>query len=464
MKSIGGGYRCDCGVRDIGDCPAGIDCRAELGAVIPGTSLVPAVTPEPDILDMLPAHSELGASSCYRWWPCPASVLASQGYPDRPSQAARQGTAEHALAEMCLRSGQDAVEYVGRVVEKIEILDDAAERVQEYLDDCRSLISHQFGIEEKFSLAEYDPPLPMYGTVDFWAYWEDDQLLVIRDYKSGWLTVEVAENPQLKYYALGAVITLAKKGLPVSRVRVGINQPRRAGLTEHEYTPMELAAWSVDLLEHARATMAPDAPFLAGEHCRFCKKSGDCLAQAEYNLSTAQLEFSDSEVAVFTGDHAPTGTPPDPATFTPEQIGGILDRREEIEVWFNAVESRARVLEGQGIDVPGWKVVLTRGREAWKNKTDPIDAIKAQGCDPFEPVTLASPAQIRGRIAEMLERIPEWKKSTKKARVEYARKILAPLLHKPPTGEALVADSDSRPALAGGVTEFTLIAGEPENP
>ena len=76
------------------------------------------------------AHSELGASSCERWWNCPGSVAASRGMPNRSSPAAELGTAAHEVAELCLRNGQDALEYVGRTVNGIEIDAHTADKVQ----------------------------------------------------------------------------------------------------------------------------------------------------------------------------------------------------------------------------------------------------------------------------------------------------------------------------------------------
>ena len=66
--------------------------------------------------DEVTQHSALGASSCKRWWHCPGSVSLSAGLPNESSDAAREGTAAHALAEQCLTYYQDAAELIDRTL------------------------------------------------------------------------------------------------------------------------------------------------------------------------------------------------------------------------------------------------------------------------------------------------------------------------------------------------------------
>ena len=82
-------------------------------------------------------HSEIGASGAKRWMNCPGSVRLCRTIPNESSAAAEEGTAAHELAETCLKSGQDAVEFIDRTVHGFTVDEDMAEAVQVYLDYIR---------------------------------------------------------------------------------------------------------------------------------------------------------------------------------------------------------------------------------------------------------------------------------------------------------------------------------------
>lgn len=58
-----------------------------------------------------------GPSAAHRWMVCPGSERLSEGMPDTPSKYALEGTAMHALAEMCLLSGLSPMDFVGQELE-----------------------------------------------------------------------------------------------------------------------------------------------------------------------------------------------------------------------------------------------------------------------------------------------------------------------------------------------------------
>ena len=75
------------------------------------------------------AHASLGASSASRWMACPGSVRLSEGMPNISSDYAREGTAAHELAEMCLRQGKPASAFLEQEIEGFEVTEDMAEAV-----------------------------------------------------------------------------------------------------------------------------------------------------------------------------------------------------------------------------------------------------------------------------------------------------------------------------------------------
>lgn len=63
-------------------------------------------------------HAKIcGPSGAHRWMVCPGSERLSQGMPDGSSKYAIEGTAAHALAEQCLLSGLDPLDFVGQDIE-----------------------------------------------------------------------------------------------------------------------------------------------------------------------------------------------------------------------------------------------------------------------------------------------------------------------------------------------------------
>lgn len=62
------------------------------------------------------AHARRNASGAKRWMNCLGSIQLSEGRPNNSSEAARLGTAAHALGEACLLDGSDAWEWLGGTI------------------------------------------------------------------------------------------------------------------------------------------------------------------------------------------------------------------------------------------------------------------------------------------------------------------------------------------------------------
>lgn len=241
------------------------------------------------------AHSPLGASACSRWWNCPGSIYLSKGIPSRSSSFAREGTAAHELAQKCLESGKDAHHFLGITIDDdILVTEEMTEAVQEYVDECRAqgdLGTLPMMIETRISLNRLNPPADMFGTADFMVV--QGPLLVVLDLKYGkGVQVQAQDNPQLKYYALGALYALPDN-IGIQRIKVGIVQPRVLGvhIKYAEYDIMDLLEWSVELIDRAVIAMQPTSAVNPGSWCRFCPASGLCPAQAEKALRAAQDVF-----------------------------------------------------------------------------------------------------------------------------------------------------------------------------
>lgn len=411
-------------------------------------------------------HSELSASSCWRWWNCPASIRLSRGKPNTESAAAAEGTAAHELAQLCLQNGQDAVEYIGRVVHNHEVDADMADAVQVYVSEVRRIwdgdtLPDTRLLETRIRLDALKPPANMFGTCDAGAFITCASRLEIVDLKFGrGHRVEAEGNPQLRYYALGALLYAQERwpGMPIRQVHATIVQPRqpaagRQPIRSTTIDPVELMEWGCELLEHAEAALRDDSPAVGGEWCLFCPAAGQCTAQADYALQAAQLEFADLV------DLASTPKV-DTTTLTPEQLGAALTKLPALEQIIADLRAAGMRELTEGRDVPGWKIVLSEGREAWRDEAEAETILSGlHEVDTLAPPKMASPAQLRKRLADKAIAAAT-EKLTKKAAELAARKILAPLVHKPKRAVLAPAD-DPRDAISGrAAAEFACLPDE----
>lgn len=413
-------------------------------------------------------HSELSASSAYRWWNCPASVRLSRGAPRTESAAAAEGTAAHELAQRCLEGGSNAAEYVGWIVSNHEVDADMADAVQVYVDEVRRVwdgntCSDTRLLETRVRLDALDPPGPMFGTADAGAFVTGHGRLEILDLKFGrGHRVEAEGNPQLRYYALGLMLHVQAKwpGMSVREIRATIVQHRqpaagRDPIRSVVIDPVELMEWGFDLLEHANATLRDDSPAVGGQWCMFCPAAGRCTAQAEYGLQAARIEFG----ALVD----PDATVAPPVTLSPEQLGNALRKVDALEQMIADMRAAAFRLLSDGVEVPGWKIVMSDGRETWR---DPVEAEAVlqtvHEVDPYAEPKLTTPAQVRKRLVDLMTEAAKaaGDKLTKKDAEAGARKILARLTHKPKRAALAPAD-DARDAISGrAAAEFPALPDE----
>jgi hypothetical protein len=316
-------------------------------------------------------HSPFGGSGAHRWTVCPGSVRAQHGAPDIPSPYAREGTACHAVAALCLTEKQDAIEYTGRTVEGIEIDDDHAYSIQVYLDTIRHDQKFHGGkllIEAKFHLKSLHPEF--YGTADCVRLGKDG-VLCVYDAKFGrGKIVEVVQpngkpNLQLAFYALGALNILpATLYDEITEIELVVIQPR----AWHKDGPVRRQRFRVADIEAvgpvlvAAATLAKklDAPLVPGDHCEFCRAAGTCPALRAYTLDLAQSEFE--------FDDEPETPLPVPVDLTPAQLAHILERADIFETWLTAVRARAHLV-AETTGLPGWKLVAKQARRKWADET-----------------------------------------------------------------------------------------------
>ena len=397
-------------------------------------------------------HSELGASGMSRWSKCPASVALVRGLSNKPGPAAERGTACHELAEEMLRGrllldrnqvlygfvdGLPYTAYIGTVFNDIAIDEELAEIARDYVDECLKILQpgDQVWIERQFTLDELAPGMDMFGTADLVAYRGDEQLLIVIDLKSGaGITVQAENNPQLRYYALGAVLSLP--GLVISTIGMVIIQPRVSDPVKRDtIDSLELLDWSADLLDAAKATQAADAKAVAGEHCRFCLAKKACITYELHALDAARDDFD-----VIEGSEI-TVSMPDPAELSAEDLARRLALIPMLKDWIKTMETMAFQRLTRKDSVPGYKLVAKKATRQWRDEDAAVAWLFNRGIaeDDVYQRTLISPAQAEKLVAD--------------------KKTLATFVTAESTGLTLVPDTDKRPAATtvSAADDFDLI-------
>jgi len=240
--------------------------------------------------DIKPKHSNIGASSMYRWVKCPGSIKLSQGIPNKSSLYAIQGSAAHEIIGLAMdqafAENIPTKEILKKYWSAITVYSDYIEKIKGMHPDCAVHVEHKFDMSHIFP--------NLYGTADCVIWHSKQKLLQVIDYKHGQgVTVDVENNLQLSYYALGVIETL---GYNPKWVQLTIVQPRcyhpagpiRTCIVPNTY----FIDFKADLIEAAEKTLKDDAKFAAGDHCMFCPAKTVCTEKHNVALKSAKKEFT----------------------------------------------------------------------------------------------------------------------------------------------------------------------------
>lgn len=288
-------------------------------------------------------HSKVGASSMYRWKACPASIRMSEGIPRTESPYAQEGTLAHEIAAQRLEEGKWPPGVLPKMREPLEIYVSTIENDKKEFNH----ICHSF-VEVRLDLSSVYPGA--FGTADHITHWPALKFLRVYDLKFGaGLAVDVEDNDQLKYYALGALL---KVNQPIEDVELVIVQPRcphpDGYVRRWKFKAFDLLEFAADVHYYAKRTEDPNAELNPGEHCRFCPASGTCPAIHKKALALAQEDF------------APT------LSYDPKKLAQILEWLPTLEAWTKSVREFAYAEAERGRLAPGWKLVEKRASRKWR--------------------------------------------------------------------------------------------------
>ena len=362
---------------------------------------------------MTEIHALLSPSSSARWINCPPSFRMSEAIEEKPSEAAAEGTAAHALCEYKLREilGYEQPDIRENLNYYDKEMEDCTEEYRNYINE---LLTEHDGrkplmfVEQRVDFSRFVKE--GFGTSDCIII--DNDTIYIIDFKYGnGVKVDALNNSQMMIYAIGA-LEMFDGIFDINHVVMTIFQPRLENVSTFEMTKDELYNWAFTVLKPA-ADMAYQGAgdFKCGEHCRFCKAKSNCRARAEYNLKLAQYDFKM------------------PATLEDIEIESLLGKLDMLIDWAEDIKTYALDQAVQGKEWRGYKIVEGRSNRKYTDEKAVADKVTKAGYDPYEKKVLG---------------ITAMSKLLGKKKFE---ELLSGLIEKPQGKPTLVSESDARPEM-----------------
>lgn len=367
-------------------------------------------------------HALLSASSSHRWLNCPPSARLCEGYDDKGSDFAAEGTDAHSLCEYKLKKA------LGLPVE------DPTENLTWYdseMEDCANgYAAYVLELVEEAKKTCPDPVVLIEQRLDYSKYVEagfgtgdcvivSDDTLNIVDYKHGrGVLVDATENPQMKLYALGA-LDLFDCLYDIRTVTMTIYQPRRANISVFTISTQDLLDWAEKVLvPTAELAFNGDGEYHCGEWCQFCKAKADCRERARANLELARYEFRQ------------------PPLLTDEEVESILAQIDDLVSWAEDIKAYALQAAISGKHWSGYKLVEGRATRKYTDERAVAATVMAAGFDPYEKKLLGITA-----MTSLLGK-------------KTFNDLLSSLIAKPQGKPTLVPESDFRPAMTTIFDDF----------
>jgi len=347
------------------------------------------------------AHALLSASSSGRWMNCPGSVHLTKDMADQTSGYAEAGRLAHSIGELKLRkrfiAGMGPKKYQA-ALDQLTASEHFDPEMHQTTDQYVEFVELQYMsyperpymvVEQKVDFSSFVPE--GFGTAD--CILIGNGTMDIIDYKHGkGVPVDAEDNPQMKLYALGAIMHY-KDWYEIGTVRMHIVQPRVGDPLSFEMSRDQLIEWGTFTVRPiAKEAFDGSETFKAGAWCSsyFCKARYTCKHRSE--TYTTLEDFGCQSPHLLTND----------------EIGGILVVAGNLKKWASDLEeySLAAILRGENI--PGWKAVAGRSVRAFDNTDAAFNDLLESGIEydmlyERKPLTLAAIEKMLGkkRFAEI---------------------------------------------------------------
>lgn len=371
-------------------------------------------------------HAKLSASGAKRWMNCPPSVRLEEGFKDKGSPYAKEGTLAHSLAELminynCGRLKKTEFNKQLKELSKDELynqemqdyIEDYVHNVWEFVNEAKAKCKDiEILTEQRLDFSEYVPD--GFGTGDVVIISDGEIHIIDLKYGKG-VEIFANDNPQLRLYGLGA-ISAYEMLYDFDKVKMTIIQPRLNNISSETMPVNFLKDWGKYTVKPlAELAIKGEGEFKTGDHCQFCKARATCRARAEENLELAKMEFVEPEL------------------LKDEEIGDVLRKADQLVHWVKDITEYAlseAVNNGKKWD--GWKLVEGRSNRKYTDEIKVAEVLKEAGYD--EAVLYEK--KLYGITA--MEKVVGKKKFSE---------LLNDLVEKPTGKPTLVPESDKRPEI-----------------
>ena len=371
------------------------------------------------------SHALLSPSSSSRWLKCPASVTMWSHLTDKSNKFAELGTAVHELGEVCLTTGSEAEQFIGKHFNDIEVNSKMVSDAQLYVDYVRNLLTDtsELLVEERINLTMVAPET--FGSSD--AVVIDNGTLHIIDYKNGRGAVFPDNNSQLMLYALGAYHE-HDMFYDFHTVVLHIVQPNASTgghCTAWSLSVEDLLAFGEEAVKMANEALGENPRCVAGTtQCQWCIGKSECKTLLDYSMDSLKSGFETLDEVDVNDD-----------TVSLDILGEVLGNKKMIIDLLKAYEERATFELEAGKEVKGFKLVESRKNKSWVNDIDAFSKLKTWfKIDEISTSKLMTPTQIGKLLGKDI--------STKKLNIFNA-------MWEVPDGKPTVApNSDKRKAVS----------------
>lgn len=415
-----------------------------------------------------PAHARYAMSSASTWLTCTASAGLSATVPPLPDEEySLQGTAAHALLEMCVGTliFDAALVFADMAAEipNSELLEPACiEAVQVCLDYVAGLTELDPGATVRSESRVRFAPRPdvCYGTCDIIVDLPTFNAVYVIDYKHGvGMMVEVEENDQILGYGVSAITTHS-----LSRDRafvLAIVQPRahhKRGAVREWHVSIERLDMQRDMMVAAIDDGESDNPTFApsAERCRWCAGCAVCRVAEQEGLKP---------FGITSYKQADTAHLPDIDTLDPARLAYMLSAIDLIKAYGKNVFARAMHLARSGVYIPGYKLVEARAERQFEYDTETTLLMLRELTEGQIPDDEFAPRQLTG-ITDIEAKLKRWararhtKRNAKNKASEEISQQFALLTTKQSSGNmSLVPETDKRQAapVTNGMSHIKLL-------
>ena len=327
-------------------------------------------------------HLKYGGSSAHRTLACPGWLKKSEGIPSRPAgTAAILGSMHHEVQERCQRDEVAPEQCIGLIYKEpgtditLEFTEDDLDLAYIMFEATNALLD-DLDIDEMLvePFVELVPGVAG-GSIDLLGLSADRKTLLVADYKTGSVKVDVEANPNLSLYTISAAKDPSTSDLlkEVEEVVFAIIQPRVKGVVKTWKTPFSVfKKFSKTFLEAMKSdTLSP------GPHCTYCPAEPYCEVKRSQVMGANLLgaRFQD-------------------------ELQAAADVVEEVESWVKAIHEELYLQLNRGVPLKGWKIVDKRPTTKWTDEKGAKALLKEKRIaakDITKPASLMTPIQI-GKI------------------------------------------------------------------